>query len=153
MHSVYIETTIPSFYHTLRRSPQAIAWHEQTKRWWDMHRHRYTLFTSAAVIQELADAPPERSAPRLAMLDGVPQLVIGPEVGRVVAEYLSHRLMPRDGGLDAVHAAVASFYGLDFLLTWNCLHLANANKARHLAAINTRLGLHVPMIITPYNLE
>ncbi len=65
---------------------------------------------------------------------------------------MSHRLMPREALGDAVHVAVASVNAIDFVLTWNCRHLANANKASHLAAINRRLGLFVPTIVTPYNL-
>jgi hypothetical protein len=73
-------------------------------------------------------------------------------VHRIAAEYIAHRLMPDDGGLDAVHVAAASFHGVDYLLTWNCKHLANANKTKHLAAINRRLGLHIPGLVTPYTL-
>ena len=59
------------------------------------------------------------------------------------------RVMPRDAQGDAAHLAFASFYKMDFLLTWNCAHLANANKARHISVVNGRLGLFVPVLTTP----
>ena len=60
--------------------------------------------------------------------------------------------MPTDPTGDALHLALASFYRIDFLLTWNCKHLANANKFGHIRRINTRLGLYVPNIVTPLEL-
>jgi hypothetical protein len=58
-------------------------------------------------------------------------------------------LMPQDVVGDALHLAIASFYKMDYLLTWNCNHLANANKKKHVRRINERLRLSTPEIITP----
>ncbi len=60
--------------------------------------------------------------------------------------------MPQDQKGDAIHLAYAPFYKIDFLLTWNCNHLANANKKRHIKIINARLDLFTPEIITPLEL-
>ena len=60
--------------------------------------------------------------------------------------------MPAEYGGDALHLAYASYYKVDFLMTWNCDHLANANKRQHIRVINGRLGLHVPEIVTPMEL-
>jgi predicted nucleic acid-binding protein len=150
--TVYIETTVPSFYHSTRQSIQALAWRAQTRRWWDNYRKAFDLCTSEAVILELAKAPRARAQARISMLEGVPLLPLSPEVDGVAATYLAHQLMPATAIADAVHVALASVYGADFLLTWNCQHLANANKARHLEVINARLRLHVPRMVTPYNL-
>jgi len=70
----------------------------------------------------------------------------------IVDEYISHYLMPRDPGGDALHLALASYYNCNFLFTWNCQHLANANKFEHIRHINTILGLYVPILTTPYEL-
>ncbi len=72
-----------------------------------------------------------------------------PGLSDVVEFYVQHRLVPADAYGDAAHLAMASLHGLDFLLTWNCRHLANANKTRHLGVLNARLGLPVPAVITP----
>lgn len=63
----------------------------------------------------------------------------------IVEVYIEHQLMPQD----PLHLALASYYRCDFLLTWNCNHLANANKFNHIKRINTLLGLFVPMLVTP----
>ena len=136
MRTVYVETTIPSFYFSSRRSAQAVAWRKQTRAWWKAQSNGFRLVTSIVVIQELNKAPGRMAA----------------EVERIAAYYIQHRLMPSTAELDAVHVALASYHGADFLLTWNCRHLANANKSRHLSVLNRRLGLPVPMLLTPYNL-
>lgn len=73
-------------------------------------------------------------------------------VVQVAEAYIEHRLLPRDAAPDAFHLALASVHRADFLLTWNCKHLANANKVRHIAVLNRRMNLHVPVITTPYTL-
>ena len=66
--------------------------------------------------------------------------------------YLSNFLMPKQLKGDAIHLAYASYYKIDFLLTWNCNHLANANKRQHVRILNNKLNLPVPDIITPLEL-
>ncbi len=149
---VYIETSIPSFYHSSRTSIQALAWREQTRRWWDEFRDEYEVFTSEAVLAELARAPRGRAEPRLRLLDGIPILAINQRLERVANTYVEGLLMPSVPGTDALHVAFASVYAMDFLLTWNCRHIANANKAKHLAVLNKRMGLRIPSMVTPYTL-
>lgn len=147
MASVYIETTNPSYYFETREEPMVAAWREATRLWWDTYRVRYQLVTSGAVLDELAKAPPDKAAKMLAMLESVVELDPLPALGDVVEYYIAHRLVPT--GADAVHLAMASLHNVDFLLTWNCRHLANANKARHLTVLNGRLGLNTPAVVTP----
>ena len=61
--------------------------------------------------------------------------------------------MPKPPSADALHLALASFYRMDFLLTWNCRHIANANKTKHLEVLNRGMGLPVPQLITPHQLQ
>jgi hypothetical protein len=70
----------------------------------------------------------------------------------MVRKYIEHRLMPNEVSEDAMHLALASYYECDVLLTWNCVHLANQRKRKHIETINERLGLHVPDIVTPLQL-
>jgi hypothetical protein len=69
-----------------------------------------------------------------------------------VEAYVQHKLMPSDPGGDAIHLALASYHKCDFLVTWNCRHLANANKFGHVRRLNTMLGLFVPALVTPLEL-
>lgn len=80
-------------------------------------------------------------------------LAVDDETERIAAAYQARRLMPRRPVRDALHLAVASLYRMDFLLTWNCVHLANANKFRHLRELNGELGLPTPQIVTPDQLR
>ncbi len=152
MASVYIETTIPSYYVETRSSPKVVAWREATQQWWDNYRHHYQLVTSRFVLAELARAPKRKASGARALLKGVELLDEPPGLEEVVEYYIEHRLMPAEAGGDAVHLALAAMNSIDFLLTWNCQHLANANKVQHLAVLNGRLQLHVPVITTPLNL-
>jgi hypothetical protein len=83
------------------------------------------------------------------LLKDVPVLAIEPAIAEIVQAYIRHRAMPANPAGDALHLAIASYYRCDFLLTWNCKHLANANKFAHIQRINVLLGLHNPRLVTP----
>ena len=74
------------------------------------------------------------------------------EVSELVAYYVAERLMPADDLGDAFHLAFATWYRIQYLLTWNCKHLANANKYEHIHVLNTRRRLLSPTIVTPAQL-
>ena len=144
--SVYIETTIPSFYYEVRSEPEMIARRESTRRWWRSERRHYRLYGSAFVIGELQEGQYPGRSEALAMAESLYLLEIVPAVEEIVSVYVRRKLMPLG---DAYHLAVASYYGVHFVLTWNCRHLANANKVRHLQLINAELGLAAPIVTTP----
>jgi len=150
--TVYIETSIPSFYYDAREAPEAVARRNWTKHWWDFKRHEYDLFTSEAVIEELerGDYPSKNDVLRL--LEGVAVLRVEPPILGIVETYIQRSVMPADPAGDALHLALASYHRIDFLLTWNCSHLANANKFPHIRIVNTMLGLFVPALVTPLEL-
>lgn len=152
MQSVYIETTIPSYYFETRRSPTVVAWRTQTRHWWDRCSADYHLFTSRFVLAELTLAPESKARRAIQLLQPARVLDETPDLDDIVAFYVAHKLMPAEAGGDAVHLALASLYKIDYLLTWNCRHLANANKTQHLRVLNARLGLHVPIVTTPLTL-
>jgi predicted nucleic acid-binding protein len=146
---VYVETTIPSFYHEARTTPDIVARREWTRQWWSEAAERYELVTSPAVLDELASGPPERRQAWLALLRDLPLLPVEEAISEIVQAYLLHRVMPTDPAGDALHLALASYHKCDFLVTWNCRHLANANKIGHIRRVNTMLGLFVPALVTP----
>ena len=86
------------------------------------------------------------------LMQNVELLPIEEETGEIVEAYIEHQLMPRNPVGDALHLALASQHKCDFLLTWNCKHLANANKFSHIEWVNTTLGLFVPTLVTPLSL-
>ncbi|MBU6402957.1 MAG: type II toxin-antitoxin system VapC family toxin [Verrucomicrobia bacterium] len=149
---VYIETTIPSFYHNVRTEPEMVARMNWTREWWDRHRVGYDVVSSTAVLDELTARPHPRQREKLALLASVPLLDVDEEIVEIVEVYQARRVMPRDPVGDALHLALASYYSCDILLTWNCVHLANANKFEHIRRVNVLLGLHVPLLLTPLEL-
>ena len=150
MVRVFVETTIPSFYFETRRDRRSLDWRAQTRLWWDRYRRSYGLVTSELVLVEYLRAPASKSARAASFFDGVEVLPIPAKFEEVVSCYIGERVMPADAGGDAAHLAMASLHGVDVILTWNCRHLANANKAPHIRAVNDRLGLPTPIIATPF---
>ncbi len=146
---VYVETTIPSFYHEARTSPDIVVRKQWTRQWWDGAEERYELVTSPAVLDELAGGLPERGELRLSLVRHLPLLPIESAILEIVQAYVGYKLMPSDPGGDAMHLALASYHKCDFLVTWNCRHLANANKFGHIRRVNAMLGLFVPSLVTP----
>ena len=149
---IYIETTIPSFYYEVRAEPEMIARRDWTREWWDYRRVAYDPVTSEAVLDELADGDYPDKHEALSLVGELPLLPVEPPIVDIVETYIRRSLMPRDPAGDALHLALASYHKCDFLLTWNCNHLANANKFRHIQQVNTMLGLYVPTLVTPLEL-
>ena len=149
---VYIETTIPSFYVETRQEPDMVARRQWTREWWDSHRSAYDLVTSEAVLDELEQGDYPNKMEAITLIGLLPLVPVEQETAEIVQAYIQHQVMPRDPAGDALHLALASYHKCDFLLTWNCNHLANANKYRHIQRVNTLLGLYVPTLVTPLEL-
>ena len=149
---VYIETSVFSFYYDQRRSPAVVAMRDWTRRWWDKSSQWYELVTSTAVLAELDGGSLPHREDALQMALKLPAMPVGSEIEEIVEVYIKHHLMPNDPLGDPLHLALASFNKSDFLLTWNCQHLANANKFNHIRRTNTLLDLHIPILTTPLEL-
>jgi hypothetical protein len=149
---VYIETSIPSFYFEVRPEPEMVARRQWTRDWWTNARNRYHLVTSAAVLSELDRGNYPNKGQALDLIRELPLIPIETEVADLVGAYIRHRVMPNDPTGDALHLALASYHRCDFLLTWNCRHLANANKFGHIQRVNQMLGMHIPLLTTPMEL-
>ncbi len=96
--------------------------------------------------------PAHKRHDALALISALPFLDVNAPIERTVQEYVEKLLMPRQSAADALHLALASYYACDILLTWNCIHLANPNKFRHIESINKRLRLPIPAVVTPLQL-
>ena len=123
-----------------------------TREWWDAERSAYRCFTSDAVITEVESGDHPEMQRKLTLLGCLDLLEIQTEIEEIVEVYLANFLMPKGELGDALHLAIASFHKMDFLLTWNCQHLANANKRDHIRRINERLKIFTPELVTPYEL-
>ncbi len=149
--TVYIETTVPSYYCDNR--PELVADIARTRQWWDEERNDYDCFISEVVLDELSEGHYPSREKCLALVDGISELEMSEEIVQIASVYQARKLMPQFPPRDALHLAIASYYRLDFILTWNCKHLANANKTRHLRELNLELGLYIPQLVTPDQLQ
>ncbi|OHD61418.1 MAG: hypothetical protein A2014_07870 [Spirochaetes bacterium GWF1_49_6] len=148
--TVYLDATILSFLYDNRES---IAYLIQiTQEWWRTQRKFYQLFLSSETIREISqgDYPLKDKVIELSLT--INQLEINNRIIEIAETYIENHIMPQSLSGDALHLATASFYKVDFLLTWNYKHLANGNKRQHIRIINTRLGLFTPEILTPLEL-
>ncbi len=150
--SVYLDTTIPSYLFTKRTDLIVQAHHQITEKWWREDRPRFNLFISEVVIRELQKGQSELSRLRLEAISEIPVLDSISRIDEVARYYMDQLAMPSRDEHDAYHLAFASVYKIDYLITWNCAHLANANKRRHLERLNRKLHLPLPVICTPQQL-
>ena len=148
---IYIETTIPSSYYTLRTDEESLIRQKLTRQWWDEYANLFTLTSSTAVVQELRRGSDQITLNRISLLEGVELFDPTVEVSQIAQIYMERLIMPQEPQGDALHLAIASFYRVDILLTWNCTHLANPNKFDFITRINRELGLTTPELKTPYN--
>lgn len=151
--SVYIETSILG-YLTARSTRDLIiaANIELTRDWWNARRKDFTLYISQAVLMETAQGDSEIAAQRLEIANDFPLLDLNADVEALAVQFLSRSNLPPKADVDAIHIAVATVHGMDYLLTWNCKHIANAQIQSKLAEISLDFGYQLPLICTPYEL-
>ena len=149
---VYLETSIIS-YLTARPSKTILgAAHQQiTQAWWET-RNQYDLFISESVLRECADGDSTAAQRRLSILVDLPLLVIDETVFSIASELVEEGIIPVKAAEDALHIAIATIYGVDYLLTWNCRHIANPEIQRNIAAFLEQKELFLPFICTPEEL-
>ncbi len=147
---VYLDTSIPSYYFDERESLSQFV--EITRNWWLEMADDYDIFVSDAVFQELNQGNYPRKNEIIKFILSIPLLPPNNDIEQIVDFYIANYVMPKSLKGDAVHLAYACFYNIQYLLTWNCKHLANANKQKHIQIINAHLGLPTPQIITPLQL-
>ncbi len=153
MATAYIETTIPSLY-TGRPSPRLIEAARQnlTRVWWDEYRNEFDLVCSQIVLDECSKGDAVMAAKRLELLGDIPLLELTDDV-ILIAEYLLlKQIIPTKAADDAVHIAVASVHGIDYLVTWNCKHIANPRNWRRISDCVAKFGYCASVICTPEDL-
>jgi predicted nucleic acid-binding protein len=117
--TVYVETSIPSFYHEIRTDPEMLARRQWTRESWQYAPARYELVTSPAVVSELERGDYPSRAACLDLIATLPLLAVEPAVVEIAETYIARQVMPADPAGDALHLALASFHRCDFLVTWN----------------------------------
>ncbi|MFW6162458.1 MAG: type II toxin-antitoxin system VapC family toxin [Planctomycetota bacterium] len=148
--SVYVETTIPSYLAARPSRDLIVAAHQQvTWEWWQTRRQEYELFVSTAVIGEIGRGDPEAAARRLGFVDGLPVLQPVDEIRTLATAYERELGLAPSARTDLVHLAYAVLYETDYLVTWNCTHLANGHVIRRLVQVNADASRFTPTVVTP----
>ena len=151
--TVYIETTIPSYLAARPSRDLLIAAHQQlTREWWESRRPAFDLYVSEAVLEESAAGDAALAGKRLELLVDIPILALTGETLRLAEALVTEGPIPSKAAGDALHIAVAAAYGCDYLLTWNCRHIANAEIQRAARHVVRRYGFEMPTICTPEEL-
>jgi hypothetical protein len=149
---VYVETTVVSYLTARKtRDPITVAHQALTRRWW-RRRKRFDLYCSQIVVREAGAGDSEAAQRRLAALKGVRSLEINDTVKELAAAIAKAAFLPKKATEDALHIALATVHGTDYLLTWNCKHIANAEIRNVVAAVAYDHGYGAPVICTPEEL-
>lgn len=151
--TVYVETSILG-YLTARPSRNLVvaANVQVTREWWDTRRSDFQLYTSQAVVKEVSQGDAEIASRRLEILRDFSLLELNQSVLDLAEQFLGRSNLPSKADVDAVHIATATVHGIDYLLTWNCKHIANAQIQGKLAEISLDFGYELPILCTPYEL-
>jgi len=151
--AVYLETTFIS-YLVARNTNDVVRQAQQqiTRQWWTDRRSQFELLSSQFVIDESSAGDPSAAAERLAILASIDLLAITSDVEPLAQRLLSAGALPAKARLDALHIAVAAVNGVQYLLTWNCRHLANAALRPIIEDTCSAGGFQPPIICTPYEL-
>ena len=151
MATVYVETSIAGY--LTARSRDAVifrARQELTRRWWNERRLRYELVISQLVLDEAGRGDDEAAAERIELLKGIPVLAsTDPRIDAIADELLAAHLLPEKARSDAEHMAIATVHTIDYLLTWNCKHIANADLLPKVYRLLADMGYWPPLIVTP----
>lgn len=154
MQTVYIETTIPSYLGAHPSKQEPMATHQKkTHEWWTNERHKFLLYSSLLVRHEAARGDAVAARRRLAYLKGMAELDVLPGTDKLEAELIRLFQLPPRAAADAGHLALAILHRMDYLLTWNCTHLANATLQKDLMEYCQYHKLHVPIVCTPETLS
>ena len=150
---VYVETTVIS-YLTARQSQDAIvAGHQQTTRdWWKTCHNRFELFASLLVLQEARRGNPEAAQERLRALDTLTLLDVREDAESLAQKLVDAGAIPEEAVEDALHIAIAATNSIQYLVTWNYRHIANATKQRFIAEVCEKAGYQPVVICTPEQL-
>lgn len=153
METVYLETTIISYLVSRPSRDLLVAAHQQTTHeWWTYRKNEFDCFVSQVVFDEVSAGDPEMAERRIELIQDFQALEVTEAAESVTMTILSQGAMPPSEIRDAAHIAVAAVNNVDYLLTWNCKHLANAQIIRKISIICNAHNYNMPVICTPEEL-
>jgi hypothetical protein len=153
MASVYVETTIPSYLAAKSSRDLIAAAHQQiTHEWWANAKDRFDLYVSEAVLGEIRRGDANYAARRLEIVAEMDVLALSTDVEQLIHEYSQRLGLIGPAASDVPHFAFAVAYNIDYLVTWNCKHIANGQVIKRLTTVNESIDRRTPVICTPEEL-
>ncbi len=153
IETVYIETSILGYLTASSTDNLILAANMKvTQDWWNICRNSFILYASEIVEDEAASCDPALASRRLNLLQSLMLLDLTEETIELAQEFLQQSNLPPEASNDALHIALATVYSLNYLLTWSCKHIANAQIRRKLSQISSERGYQLPIVCTPYEL-
>lgn len=150
---IYIETTIVSYLTGWPSRDIVVAAHKKiTHEWWNTRRTLYGLCTSEIVLVEAASGDPQAAQDRLDLLNAMELLETTAAALDFARALVEAGALPKNAADDALHIAVSADHGIQYLLTWNCRHLANATMRPIIESLCAAKGFNIPIICTPEEL-
>ncbi len=149
MARVYLETSFVSACVSTRTDVASAYQRAASLAWWQSERGRHEVLISDAVVNELSDRRYLQGKAALDFVEGLPVVSLTPKMVALAEVLVERQVMPKPVGGDALHVAMATAAGVEYLLTWNVKHLANPKKAQHLNAACLEFGLAAPRILRP----
>ena len=150
---VYVETSVISYLTALPSRDLLLAAHQQVTREWWSGRDRFDLLVSEAVLEEVGRGDAVAAARRVAAIEGIPVLSATAAAQMLARGFIEAAAMPSKAAIDAAHVAMAATHGVDFLVTWNCTHIANAAVREKIETVCRAAGFRPPVICTPLELQ
>ena len=151
--SVYLETSFISYLTARPSRDLIVAGHQAiTAEWWENRRHDFELFISPVVYEEVSRGDPQAATKRIAMLSGIISLEMSESVFQFANLLINNQTVPEQELRDALHIAAACVNGITYLLTWNCRHIANAEKRGEIDQLCIEHNYVSPIICTPEEL-
>jgi predicted nucleic acid-binding protein len=153
VRSVYVETSVISYLVGRRNRDLIVAAHQElTREWWEHRSQAFILFASAVVIEEAERGDEAMARARMDIIEQLRLADVNVAARGLAARLLRSSGLPAKANADALHIAVSAVNGIDYLLTWNCTHLANAAMIPRVNDICRAAGFEPPHICTPEEL-
>ncbi len=153
METIYLETTIVGhLVGRIRRDPLIAAQQQVTRDWWRDEASKYTVLISQLVLDECSDGDPEAATERLEVVKNLDLIEVSDEVDALAAALIAGNAVPASEPRDAFHIAISAVNGINYLLTWNFKHIANASLRERIEQVCRETGFDPPVICTPEEL-
>ncbi len=150
METVYLETTVVSYLVARPASDLIVAAHQQVSLdWWNSRRDQFNCVVSQVVLDEISVGDANEVEKRLDLVKPLQVLSTSTDAEFLTLAIMNAGVLPQKAIRDAAHIAVASVYGVEYLLTWNCKHLANAQISKRIQKVCEQHGYQMPLICTP----